>query len=72
MSDTPNVPLADQIACVARELAMRKAVYSRKVTRAEAVNTPPERLAKIKAECRAEYDAMAAVLDTLTRLQSES
>ena len=49
------VSLTDQIKCVDRELAMRRAVYARKVS---AGTMKPE-------AARREYDAMQAVRDTL-------
>lgn len=51
----PAVPLDRQIACVKRELALRRTVYAKRVQEG-----------KMSAEeARAEYDAMSAVLGTL-------
>ena len=50
-----DVPLEDQIACVARELAMRKVVYPRRVAAGQ--------MTQIKAD--AEVIRMQAVMDTL-------
>lgn len=52
-------PLADQIACVRREIAMREAVYPRRVH----AGKMPERMA------RREIETMKAVLETLCDLQ---
>lgn len=59
MTASPPVPLADQIACVKRELRMRAKVYSRRV--AESRMTA--------AEAAQETAAMSAVLATLQRLE---
>ncbi len=53
-----TVPLAVQIACVRREIALRRNVYRRRVL---AGQMRPE-------EARRELDAMQAVLDTLMAL----
>lgn len=52
-----TVALADQIACVKREIAMRRHVYPRWVEQ--------QRMTQAKAD--AEIAAMEAVLDTLKR-----
>ncbi len=59
------VPLRAQIAAVERELAMRRGVYARKVEK----ETDPAKKERTRAACRAEYDAMAAVLRTLRGVQ---
>ena len=55
---TPNVPIADQIACVAREIAMRERVYPRLIRQ--------QRMSDTKAH--QEIQAMRAVLRTLQGL----
>lgn len=55
---TPEITLARQIACVRRELALRRAAYPRWITSG--------RMNADTAE--AEIAAMQAVLDTLQRL----
>jgi hypothetical protein len=55
------VPLADQLACVQRELRLRRRVYDRLVVQG-----------KLKPEtaCR-EIRALEAVIDTLQRLEQQ-
>jgi hypothetical protein len=56
----PSIPLADQIGCVRREIAMRERVYSKWVN-----------AGRMKAEAaEREIAAMRAVLKTLLSLQS--
>lgn len=55
---TPNVPIADQIACVAREIAMRERVYPRLIRQ--------QRMSDTKAH--QEIQTMRAVLRTLQGL----
>lgn len=54
-----TVPIAEQIACVARELALRRNVYPRQVE--------AKRLSQSKADH--EIAAMQAVLETLVTIQ---
>lgn len=53
-----TVPLADQLACVKRELTMRRSVYPRRVNEGKMA----------KADMDKEIARMQAVFDTLRRL----
>ncbi len=64
MPDAQTIPLDAQVACVKRELALRKGVYANKVA-----NTPDAKKQKVYDACAAEYRAMQAVLGTLEALQ---
>lgn len=54
-----SVPLADQIACVRREIGMRERVYKRWVS--------DQKMSQHKADT--ELEAMRAVLETLLKIE---
>lgn len=58
---TPNVPLPDQIKCVSREIALRKACYPKWISSGKMKPT----------EALKELSAMQAVLETLQELHNQ-